>query len=322
MNCKKCGYLLTENDQFCKNCGASVNEMNAQNMNSVSSSIGGQVVNDIFGPAQQPMVQSVQQPAMDSTQQPMVQSVQQPAMDSTQQPMNNQVQQPMMNSMQQPTGENNYSQNVQMPSQKNSSVKFVVLGGVLVVAVFVAVFFGTKFFAEDNKTTEDNKVADSSNTVSTYKVNFKGFTFKIPTDLVYEAQSDIINLGDEDGIWVASLEVVEGSYNQLLSRKGQLQSIYQNAGYTSSAAIEKTIGGMSFITLELAKSGSNVLLGFAKANSMYIFGVTAYNMDNEYDYGLLEKVSKVLSSAEYTGETNNMQFGGKIDMSSISELAK
>lgn len=31
MNCKKCGNPLLESDQFCKNCGAPVNEINAQN---------------------------------------------------------------------------------------------------------------------------------------------------------------------------------------------------------------------------------------------------------------------------------------------------
>ena len=46
MNCKKCGLPLDANDKFCKNCGASVEEVNAQsnqnynNVNSMSQNNG------------------------------------------------------------------------------------------------------------------------------------------------------------------------------------------------------------------------------------------------------------------------------------------
>jgi len=93
-------------------------------------------------------------------------------------------------------------------------------------------------------------------------------------------------------------------------------------GYKSSAAVEKTIDGMPFITLEISMSGTNALLGITKANSMNVFGITAYNIDNEYDYNLLKTISSILSSAEYTGKTNNMSVFQKVDMSGISNLAQ
>ena len=55
---------------------------------------------------------------------------------------------------------------------------------------------------------------------------------------------------------------------------------------------------------------------------MNIFGITAYNVENEYDYKLLEKVSSILKSAEYTGTTNIMSIFEKVDMNRIAELAK
>ena len=79
---------------------------------------------------------------------------------------------------------------------------------------------------------------------------------------------------------------------------------------------------MSFITLELTKSGTNALLALTKANSMNVFGLTIYNIENEFDYDLLKTLSTILKEAEYTGASNSMSTFENIDMSGISSLAK
>ncbi len=40
-----------------------------------------------------------------------------------------------------------------------------------------------------------------------YKVSFKGFSFNIPDNLVYEEDSGILMIGDEEGTWVAQIEI-------------------------------------------------------------------------------------------------------------------
>ena len=288
MNCKKCGFQLTENDQFCKNCGTPVNSTSVQNNNEGLENQNTQTY----------------------TQQ---QSV-------SQQPMNN-YSQP---AMQQPSWTSGYNAQPINQTPKNSNTKFIIIGIIVAVAIVgiiiaISAFGGNK---SNNSGTNNGGSSVFNNSNSSYTVKFNEFTFKIPTNLVYETQSDAIVLGDEEGTWAATIEVIEGSYSQMLSKKSQLQSLYQSMGYTSNAAVEKTIGGMSFITLELSKSGTNALLGLAKANSMNLFGITAYNVENEYDYKLLETVSSILSTAEYSGATNNMSVFEKPDMSGIAELAK
>lgn len=288
MNCKKCGFQLTENDQFCKNCGTPVNNISVQNNNEGLENQNTQTY----------------------TQQ---QSV-------SQQPMNN-YSQP---AMQQPSWTSGYNAQPINQAPKNSNTKFIIIGIIVAVAVVgiivaISAFGGNK---SNNSGTNNGGSSVVNNSNSSYTVKFNGFTFKIPTNLVYETQSDAVLLGDEEGTWAAYIEVIEGSYSQMLSKKSQLQSVYQSMGYTSSAAVEKTIGGMPFITLEISKSGTNALLGLAKANSMNLFGITAYNVENEYDYKLLETVSSILSTAEYSGATNNMSVFEKPDMSGIAELAK
>lgn len=288
MNCKKCGFQLTENDQFCKNCGTPVNNTSVQNNNEGLENQNTQTY----------------------TQQ---QSI-------SQQPMNN-YSQP---AMQQPSWTSGYNAQPINQAPKNSNTKFIIIGIIVAVAIVgiivaISAFGGNK---SNNSGTNNGGPSVVNNSNSSYTVKFNGFTFKIPTNLVYETQSDAVLLGDEEGTWAAYIEVIEGSYSQMLSKKSQLQSVYQSMGYTSSAAVEKTIGGMPFITLEISKSGTNALLGLAKANSMNLFGITAYNVENEYDYKLLETVSSILSTAEYSGATNNMSIFEKPDMSGIAELAK
>lgn len=290
MNCKKCGSPLAENDQFCKNCGAVVNETSVPNMNIAGNDVNYTAfTNHIDSQAEQTMNNS----------------------------MNNQT--AWANSYNsQPT----YNQ---MPQKNNENIKFIIIGIIIAVAVFAGIIM-IGMFSDDKETLNSGISSNGGNSSqvnnSAYSVKFKGFTFKIPTNLVYETGTDSIVLSDEGGTWATYIEVVKGSYSQMLANKNQLQGVYQKMGYTSSAAVEKTIGGMPFITLEISMSGTNALLGLAKANSMNLFGITAYNLDNEYDYNLLETVSSILSSAEYTGETNNMSVFEKVDMSGLSELAK
>lgn len=298
MNCKKCGSPLTENDQFCKSCGTAANETPVPNTNMVGNDMNYVApTNNMSSPVGQSMNSSINNGMNNST-------TNQPAW------ANSYNSQPTYN---------------QMPQKNNGNTKFIIIGIVIAVAIFAGIII-VGMLSGDNATsnggTSSNGGSPSQVSKSTYNVKFKGFTFKIPTNLVYETATDSIILGDEKGTWATYIEVIEGSYSQMLANKSKLQGVYQQMGYTSSAAVEKTIGGMSFITLEISMSGTNALLGLAKANPMNLFGITAYNIDNEYDYKLLETVSSILNTAEYTGETNNMSVFEKVDMSGISSLAK
>lgn len=294
MNCKKCGSPLNENDLFCKSCGTATNEISVPNTNPVGNDMKySSPTNNMSSPIGQPM-----------------NSYMNNGMNNGNAWTNGYNAQPIYN---------------QMPQKNNGNAKFIIIGIIIAVAIFAGIII-VGMFSDDNETssggTSINNGSPSQVSDSTYSVKFKGFTFKIPTNLVYETESDSIVLSDEEGTWVSYIEVIEGSYSQILANKSRIQGIYQQMGYTSSTAVEKTIGGMSFITLELSISGTNALLGLAKANSMNIFGITTYNIDNEYDYKLLETVSSILKTAKYTGETNNMSVFEKVDMSGISGLAK
>ena len=103
MNCKKCGFQLTENDQFCKNCGTPVDNTSVQNNN---EGLGNQTP--------QTYTQS---------------AVQQP--NVSQQPMNN-YNGP---TMQQQSWTSGYNAQPINQTSKSSNTKFIMIGIIVAVAI-------------------------------------------------------------------------------------------------------------------------------------------------------------------------------------------
>ena len=176
MNCKKCGAPLVENDQFCKSCGASVNQINAQNnfgsnqtsftqsefnnvQPAVSNVIGGQTVNNV----QQPMNNAMSEQPISNIMVGQPVYTQQPTNPSQVLPSNYNIQP-------------NYNQ---IPPKKNSNSKFIIIGvvaAVVVIAIIIAVIliFGNNS-SSNVETPNTGTQTPQTETKSTYKVNFKGF---------------------------------------------------------------------------------------------------------------------------------------------------
>lgn len=324
MNCKRCGTLITDGDQFCKGCGTLISEIGGSQTtpemkmpDMMATSNPTEWTNSPQPMGQVPIENNMQHVV---TEQPILQPVAQNNAQQVnfQQPIG---QMPVQNNTQhvdagQPMN-TGYNQN---NKKKNNLIPMVI--GIVAVVVFgvICIFAGKTLFSGSSAKDDDSEIV--AQTSNTYKVTFNNFTFDVPDDLVYELATDSILVGDSAGTWAAYIEVAEGNYNQLLSKKSQLQSVYQKAGYTSSAAVERKVNGTSYITLELVSSGQKSILGFTKANSMYVFGVTAYNLSNTYDYSLLETMSKILASAKYNEGTTNITTFAKPNIKMASELAQ
>lgn len=339
MNCKKCGSLLMENDRFCKVCGAPAeggvtgdftNVGQAQSNN--QGGFGSFVPNEATSSMENNFMNQPTSTSFDTgvnlnnnggtqEQSPLGGNSSfhsNPSFNGGFVQNNVSGGIPNYNNQQQGWMNGNYQQTPIQP-QKNNTTKFIIIGVVIAIIVFIGVIAVGFLSQNSNKgKSEPGDIAMKD----TYTVNFKGFTFKVPTNLIYETGASSMMLGDEDSTWAAQLEIVSGSYNQFLNNKSKMQGILQKQGITASSAEEKTIGGMKYITIEMSQSGQNVLMGIAKANSMFVFGVTALNQDNEFDYDILKTMASILKSAEYKGESNNIKGFEDFDFGALEEIGE
>lgn len=319
MNCKKCGYPLSAEDQFCKNCGTAVNLQGGinsnQGVNTQTQPIG-QSINEI--PVQNNITQSnpinMEQPVntqMNTQTQQMGQAYSN-TQDNIQQPINNQQ---MNYSNTQSSWSNSYNSVDYNQQKPNNKKKLIIIGAIVLVVVILVVVLILVFTNKDND-------GGAIGNVSTYTVNYSDFELSIPDNLLFEYSDGSLLLADQEETWVARMDIIEGTYSQLQSNVNRIQATLQQQGLNSTNIKEQNLGGVDYITMELSYQGQNEIAGFTSINSMYIAVIEAYSVDNDFNFDILEQIAPVISSAKYNAGTNNISINSTLDLDAIGQLAK
>lgn len=290
MNCKKCGAPLTPADLFCRNCGAAVEEVNAQineEVNDVNYVEKNNVSSQNYGNSM-----------------------------------------PINNGYAQTSEQNATYPTQQVVYKKKNNVPIIV--GIVAVAVVVLSIILVPMILNGNNVNNGTNNGNGGNdnetplAVATYKVNFAGFTLSVPDDIVYKVSGETLMFSDENGSWIAELNFKDLNYNKIRSNRVLLQGFFETGGLNVKPAELKSFNNKEYITLEAIEKDTNVILGITRINSIKCAVVAVYNLDNTFDYDLLKKISSIIASAKYDDASNSISVEPEInfDLDGLSELEK
>lgn len=337
MNCKKCGAAVSSEDLFCKACGTPVNEVNnmatpetnvnpfAQTTPEVNANPFAQTtpeVNNVPTPDFGTMTNST--PAPEAPVNPA------PTMDPfTSAPTNNfgtmnttpvVEPQPMNNNM---GGMQQAPASASTPNKSNNIVTIIAIVVAVACIIGIVILLIPKLTGSEKKTVvnDENNNKPVVVTKSTYKVDYSGFTFSIPDELIYEITNNALFIADEDTTWAAQLQVIDQNYNTLKSNKSNIKTTLSNYGISSTDAEVKTYGDTEYVTVEATSGGENALYAYAKLNTMKVLAITVYSQDNDFDYDVLETISSIVLTAVAKDTSNNISITSKfnLDLGSLSE---
>lgn len=180
-----------------------------------------------------------------------------------------------------------------------TSLKFIlpiVLGMALFLFVLFGIYMVVKMYVQDQKSDP------STNTLSTYQVDFNGYIYTLSGDLTYhkDTASNLFHIALSDNSWSSSLQVIESTYANAKIKQNALKSYFQSLGYTVSNAEEEEYEGASFLLFEATKGAKNYLLAVTQAgDSPNCFGIVIETQDDTYDYELMEMIAKITTNVKY-----------------------
>lgn len=194
----------------------------------------------------------------------------------------------------------------------------------------------TKVYAQNNDEVDDNMSSIDSGdepqindigiiggtstnqnpSTSAYNVEFAGFKLHIPDNLIYDEDNTtsdpMLLIYDELETWQTINTIVLGNYEKVKQNRSMLPSaLVENMGLgagTASPATVETINGVEFIIIEYSIGGENALVTIAGLNSMNVAFSIVYNENNDFSREPLESLANIISTAEYVGNEEYIEF--------------
>ena len=312
MNCKNCGFLISNDDQFCPNCGHA-NELYNTGVNSQT-------------PVQpvEPVVQAPTSPVVQPTE-PVIQQTQ--VQQAQVQPTEPVIQQAQVQQVQvQPTEPVIQQAQVQpiqvqaepvvqpFPSQaKKRNLGFTIIIIILgLIIIGLGIFIGIKLLSNNsnnksitNNTVEEQPISDTeSNTNVSYSFRGVNFTFPDNTFEVTENEEGLVAFGSKQHKCVVLLADIYELYDfdsfKLETKKVEQDLInsYLQKGFTYISSNEEKIGGIRYYSMEFSSNqGYNLSQIVAELpNESVVTGGIEYLPNGKTD--AYEITSKILSTAK------------------------
>lgn len=311
MFCKKCGLELEPNNKFCKNCGQLVEQAQVNNASNVpNSQINNNYSNSMNTLGEMNYLNNQSNINYNN--------------------MNGYGQMSSNISNNNPSTNNNIlgnmaPQNVYMPNNNSTSNNIFQnsnnntpkgKGGIgLIIVIFILAVIAA--FCVIALPKIFNKDGGSSTSNNTYKVNYNGYSFKIPNDLDYEiSEEDGLSIYSDAKGWLIYLIVEDGNYEQIKINIEQVKSNLVSQGYTVTKNETKVYKNKEFLNIYVSYSGQEFVYSLVKFSNNKFFVLGIFDLNYSFDDELFNTLASIISTAEYNSSSNSM----KADIPNINQL--
>ena len=171
--------------------------------------------------------------------------------------------------------------------KRRNSHPWIIVGIVLflMLAAFIGIIIYFIKYDEEHptETYDTNEQTDKREKVQNTQVDFKGYTFTVPSELATNTTDNQLFIYGKNNEWVGVVMMQEAKYETLVSAKDQIKTILANQSesetYDTSNAFteEKEYGGKKFLITKNIKSGIyylDISYGKADENNIYVISLT------------------------------------------------
>lgn len=270
MNCKNCGSTLLQNDKFCQNCGAPVEQVN----NSVE-------INNVPTP-NPPVAPTFNNMEFNSNP------------NTPQQKKNNNniifiiitmllvaiiaglIVFIVMNKDDSKKDTNSNKQTVEQTDNDTNTNN-------------------TQTNNNDNNTTTTN---DNTMTLGNY-------TFTLPAGFTYSSVSSYVIIKNQTNDIGIVFEVISGSYSTYVGSVEQLKTQLTSLGYTVNSYTTKTVAGVNYLLFNCTNQGIQTTVYFGQLGSYNLVNGYIILQNTATTDQALTYISQIVNSAKSTGNTDN-----------------
>lgn len=196
----------------------------------------------------------------------------------------------------------------------------VVLIGMFLVLI-LGIFMGSVLFSRNvcsvapRKQEVNNKVvADGKNNVT----RSGDYIYKIPESFKYDKTSNGLLIYSEDSTWRIYIRNEIALYDNLAEAKTSIKESLNTQNITVNDIKEMKINNKNYVTIEGTTKTVNRLIAFTSGDNDNVFFIEIVDVDNNYNYDLLEVAQDIINNAKYDYKYSELE---KIKVHDIADIA-
>lgn len=225
--------------------------------------------------------------------------------------------------LEEPNKKKKFKLNIQKGS-KNVPKNLMII--VAIIFLVVGILLGKAFFSKNYCSTN---VGQNRSVVSKNKVkyvsdgknnttNVGGYTYKIPESYTYDKNDGGLLIYDEADSFRIYIRTDAGLYTDLTGAKNSIRATMVENGVNVENVRELKSNDVEFLIFETITRLNNRIIAFADAKEDHVFYLEIVNVNNGFDYDVLDIAADILKNANPEGTTTAME---KIDVVNISDVS-